>query len=163
MGEAETMTLSREIAVLTDPEAKNCLNGVLKGLAVSKQDLEALYASPEGMVNLLQQVGAEVSLADPGWEKLAARDDAKLLRTVLVEIAAQPELAPRISAWLKTNRPTLLEPVSTALVLAGIMALLQTEIEFAAGVKDGKKHFTFKLHKKPTTAKLLRLFGGWIH
>jgi hypothetical protein len=163
MGEAEPVTPSREIAVLTDPEVKDCLNGVLKGLAVSQQNLETLYASPQGMVDLLRQVGAEVSLADPGWEKLAARDDAKLLRTVLVEIAEQPALSPRVSAWLKSTRPKLLEPVTTALVLAGIVALLQTDMEVAAGVKHGEQHFIFRLHKKPTTAKLLQLFVGLIH
>jgi hypothetical protein len=163
MADAELMTLSREIALLTDPEVKDCLNGVLKGLAVSQENLEALYASPQDMLDLLRQMGSEVSLADPGWEKLATRDDAKLLRTVFVEIAEQPALAPRVSAWLKSTRPKLLEPVTTALVLAGIVALLQTDVEVAAGVKRGKKHFTLKLHKKPTTAKLLRLFVGLIH
>jgi hypothetical protein len=156
------MTLSREIAALTDPEVKNCLNGVLKGLAVSQQDLEALFASPQGMVDLLHQVGAEVSMADPGWEEFATRDDAKLLRAMLVEIAQRPELAPRVSAWLKSARPKLLEPVTSALLMAGIVALLQTDMKVAAGVKHGERHFTFKLHKKPTTAKLLRLFVGLI-
>jgi hypothetical protein len=156
----EAVAQGRKIALLTDAEVKSCLNGILKGLAVSRQNLEALFASTNGMVDLLRQVGAEVDLADPGWEKIAAHDDAKLLRMVLVEMSERPELAPRVSAWLESSRPKLLEPVTTALVLAGIIALLQTEVEIARGEKNGKKYFTWKLHKKPTTAKLLQLFAG---
>jgi hypothetical protein len=84
------------------------------------------------------------------------------MRSVLTEMAQYPELAGRISAWLNNAEPKLIEPVTTALVLAGIVAVLQTDIQFGIQTKAGKKHFTFKLKKKPTSYKILKRFFGII-
>lgn len=152
------MDLYQELALLTDAEAELCLNGVLKGLVATQPDLAEAMAEPKEMAKAVQMTAGELGkpLAAVSESKLKQRP--KALRVVLVQIAEDPTLRPRLEAWLTTARPKLLEPVTSALVLAGIIMILSTHVSVEYEVKNGKKNLRVKIEKKPTAAKILEKF-----
>ncbi|MGB8644419.1 MAG: hypothetical protein WCF84_04230 [Anaerolineae bacterium] len=153
------MELYPQLALLTDAEAEMCLNGLLKGLTVVEPEYAALVARPEEMESLLAQVAEQAgrpALTVP----VSPHPDPKAVRTILVQAAQDPELSPKLEAWLQTARPKLIEPVTTALVLAGIVLLLSTHVKVEYEDKGGKKHLKVMLEKKPTANKILDKFFG---
>jgi hypothetical protein len=151
------MELNLELALLSDAEAKNCLNGVLKGISAADPTFERLIASPKDMAYVFREIALQATGSDK-VDRIRIKDDPKLVRSILVEIAQDPNFRPRLSAWLKTERPRLLEPVTSALVLAGIIMVLSAEVDLDVGQKDGKKYFRISVKKKATAARLLAKF-----
>ena len=56
------MNLMHELAALTDGEAERCLNGILKGLAVTQPDFGQVLGSSEEMSKLLAESSAQAGL-----------------------------------------------------------------------------------------------------
>jgi hypothetical protein len=158
------MDLFREVALLTDNEAKACLNGVLNGLAIQKPEYRRLFANPEELQTLLNEaystVGSKISA---GLDHLNASNhdteqQFKAIRLVLVEGASVHDIAQRLEAYLMTRRTTLLDPVTSSLVLAGIVLLLSTHITFKYTNADGKRDVKFQIDKPSINAEILKKF-----
>jgi len=78
------------------------------------------------------------------------------MRAILQEAANDPALAPRIEAWLTGSRKLLFEPITTTLILAGIVVVLSTSVKIEYENKDGKKHLKVSVDKKATPASLIK-------
>lgn len=152
------MDLYERLAQLTDAEAELCLNGVLKGLAEMQPKYADLLASPQEMASIIRTVASDSQQALPSVGEPTPQDRPKAIRVILTEIAEDPTLNPRLEAWLDTARPKLFEPVTSALVLAGIIFLLSTHVTIEYDNQAGKKKFKVKIEKKPTDIKILQKF-----
>ncbi|MET0622495.1 MAG: hypothetical protein ABW250_05915 [Pyrinomonadaceae bacterium] len=150
--------LYRELALLTDEEAKLCLNGLLKGLTIRNEDYERLLKSSDEMVELIKadaQAQAAVAERLLGVEP---RQEVTVVRAILVELAADKELGPKLKDLLEGARPTLLDPITISLVLGGIVLVLSTNAEIKYENENGKRKFKFHLKRKGSTEKLLGKF-----
>jgi len=152
------MPLYQRLALLTDAEAELCLNGILKGLAAMNQKYAELLASPEDMAIVIQTAASHIGQQVTNIGEVTPQERPKAIRIILAEVAEDPVLSPRLEAWLNTVRPKLLEPVTSALILAGITFLLSTHIDIEYENQNGKKKLKVKVEKKPTAEKILRKF-----
>ena len=150
------MTNPTDLSTLTDAEVERCLNHVLSGYAAIKgYDFKKLLAQQDDMIEVVQQVSAdpEVAVAVPPGD-VPARSRAAAARVLLAEMAASddPDLKAQVAGWLESDRKTLLEPITTALVLAGLVTFLSTKIEVGYD-KDGKKKKIHVKVEKPSASK----------
>lgn len=160
------MEVFRELALMTDAEAEICLQGVMKGYAAVDPEFEALAPQPAQLREVLRSIADAVGGSGSAMSEPSPAERPRAVRMVLVEMASEPKLRPRIEAWIGGSRDTLIEPITSALVLAGIVLVLSTSVDFKYETKDGKKHFKIEIRRKPTTENLLGkffgLFGGGI-
>ncbi len=152
------MNLNKQLALMSDADAEICLNGILKGLIT----VQPLYAE---LLNSPGEMEKIVGMAAPGFKQsfsklkeVITQEQPRAIRVLLIEMAEDPSLSVRLEAWLKTARPKLLEPVTSALVLAGIIMVLSAHINIEYENNDGKKHLKVKVEKNPTTSKILEKF-----
>ncbi len=73
-------------------------------------------------------------------------------------MSAETDLATRVEAAFKEDRKVLVEPVTTALVLAGIVILLQTRGELKVKQKDGHVDVELHVEKKSTADSIVKKF-----
>ena len=154
------MDVFRELAVMTDIEAETCLNGVMKGFAASSPSYDALAPQPERLRDALQSIAAEAGLSAPALAEPQAGLRPKAIRLILTEMASDDETRERLEAWLESARPTLIEPITTAIVLAGILLVLSTSVDINYERKNGKSNIKVAIKRKPTTERLLSKFFG---
>lgn len=151
--------LHRKLALLTDEECAKCLNGLLQGLSIEKEDFGRLLETPDDIKSVIDEAG-ENKISSANLENISQEDQSKALRVLLVELGDTAEYGPAIDAWTDSARDTLLVPLAVPLVLAGIVLVLSTDIKIEYKNEDGKKKFHFKLEKSPTTEKILSKFFG---
>jgi len=132
----------------------------MKGYAAARPEFEALAPQPAQLREALKSVADAVGRSAPAVGEPSPAERPRAVRLILVEMASEPELRPRIEAWVGGSRATLLEPVTSALVLAGIVLVLSTSVDFKYEIKDGKKHLRIEIKRKPTTENLLGKFFG---
>lgn len=152
------MELIDQLALFTDLEAESCLNGLLKGLSITDSTFKQLLRSPTDIEDVVKLASAEVGRKILQTNEPSGPQRSKAIRILLVDIAQNPILSRRLENWLKTARPKLLEPVTTSLVLAGIVFVLSTHVKVEYDSAAGKKKLKVKVEKKPTAAKLLAKF-----
>jgi hypothetical protein len=152
------MNTIEQLALLSDQEAESCLNGVLKGLSVTDPTFERLLRSPTDVQDAVRLISVDLGTEISQTDEPSTDRKPKVIRTVLVQIAKNPTLCPRLDNWLKTARPKLLEPVTTSLVLAGIVFVLSTDVKVDYADVAGKKKLKVKVEKKATASKLLEKF-----
>ncbi|MEW6731258.1 MAG: hypothetical protein AB1489_07965 [Acidobacteriota bacterium] len=155
------MSLFQELALLTDNEAELCLNGILKGLISSHPMYEDLVSSPKEMEKVIQMAASDLGKQFPQIGEVTPQDRPKAIRIILTEIAQNADLSPRLDAWFKTARPKLLEPITGAVVLAGIIMVLSTNVSIKYENEDGKKNIKVKIEKAPTASALLEKIAGF--
>jgi hypothetical protein len=128
------MDVLRELALLTDAEAEKALQGLLNGL----QERDPAYARilnsdevADTYFTQLVKATDQASQAAVQQQLAAARQapPAKAVRGLLVQATDNPELRQRLEDWLSAGRPSLFEPVTLALVAAGIVLVLSTSVE----------------------------------
>ena len=153
------MSAIRAIALLTDGEASVCLNGVLKGVAAQSTDLEHLFADPKLMNAFLKEAAASLDVPLPAATK-AKSENNTAIRFVLVQMAEDPRFAKMLTTYLGGKRPRLIEPVTTALVAAGIIGALSLDVDFKINRRNGKTEWDLKIKKRPTAKKILAKFAG---
>lgn len=149
----------REIALLDDAQAELCLNGILKGLSDADPNTKQLIQLPHEMTAVLSSCAAEFQLRTKVIGEPTPRNRPGAVRLILVELASAPDSVQRVNGWFKASRPVLLEPVTSALVLAGIIAVLSTR--FKASYKGGK--LELELEKKAATEQLLKKLFTFFH
>ena len=158
------MDIIRRIDEMTDDDTQKCLNAVLEGMVAASPALEEVLSSPEGedASEIIRKAAAQVSVPEPGRIAEGAITDRRhAVKVILKEMAINPELKLRIENWLATpQRAELFEPITTALVLAGIVAVLSTDVDFHYEDKEGKRHLRIAVHKKANTETLLSKFFG---
>lgn len=152
-------TLQRDLALLTDEEATKCLDALIHGLSIEKEDFGRLLQTPEDIRTVVHDA-AENKLLPANLENISPEDRSKAIRLLLVELGDTEEFSPSIEAWIKGRRETMLVPLAVPLVLAGIVLVLSTDIKIEYQNEDGKKKFHFKLEKSATTEKILSKFFG---
>jgi len=139
----------RMLASLTDGDAERTLNIVLKGVTIRQPELAGALGDAEGLSAIF---------ADDRLSKLSGEQNARAIRAVLVQMLDSADLAPRVVAAMKSGRNSLIEPITTALVLAGIVLLLQTEGSVEVASEGGKTSFKVKVEKKATSDTILGKF-----
>lgn len=152
------MDLHQELALMTDSEVESCLNGILKGWAESEPTYAALLASPSDMKNAIEESATRVGALMENVREVTLTERPKAIRRILVSIADDPKLSPRLEAWISTARPKLLEPVTTAIVLGGILFLLSLDVDFKYEDKNGQKSIKLVVKKRATTEEVLKRF-----
>jgi len=155
-------SLVQQLALLTDVEAESCLNGVLKGLISLQPEFGDLLGSTEEMKEVLQAVASEAGQSVYLGNEPTGATRAKAIRSILVEAAQDAQLSPRLKGWLTSARPTLLDPVTGALVFAGIVLLLSTHVQIDYKREGKKKSLRVKVEKKPTPKKILGEFIAFL-
>ena len=152
------MKVYQELALLTDAEAELCLNGILNGLVAGEPKYANIVGSPREMETILKTIANDIGEPLDEVREVTPQERPKAIRTILTEIAEDPNLSPRLESWFKSARPTLIDPVTGALVLAGIIMVLSTHINVSYEEQNGKRNLQVKLEKKPTTEKVLSKF-----
>lgn len=150
--------LYRKLALLTDNEAELCLNNLLNGLTIRHPEYLSLLTSPAKMAEALNSTPAGEANTSVRIDEPSPQERPAAIRLILSEIAEDEELGPKLEAVIDNQRNTLLEPVTTAVVLAGIIMALSTSVEIEYGNEDGKRKFKLKIVKPTTTEKLLGKF-----
>src|SRR5581483_1142001 len=121
--EVQAMDVITALAGASDAEAEAYLNTVLKGWMATQPAYANLVTSPESLSEAVASAAAQVGKPVAGAE-IAAEERPKGIRAVLVEMAGDESFRPRLEAAIEGYRPKLIEPVTTSLVLAGIVMLL---------------------------------------
>jgi hypothetical protein len=147
----------RKIALLTDDEAESCINGLLKGLTIENPDYARLLQSPSDMKKVIAAAATETGVSVAEVKDIEPQQGPKAVRHILLELADDQKFGLKVEAWIDGARPSLIEPVTTALVLAGIILALSANIDVGYKKKDG---FWFNIKKKPTSDSLLKKFFG---
>ena len=152
------MDILLELSVLTDREANQCLSRVLAGIAAI--DPEIPITSPDELGGILKEAAASI-----GTEGLRPKidadlgDNAKAARLILLEFLQDPQLHARLEAALAADRRVLVEPITTALVMAGIVVILKTKFKMTFKRDSNKKsEFHVSIKKEPASDKTLRKF-----
>jgi len=156
--------LHREINQLTESDAERCLQVILRGFAV-RNGYEELLASPEQLQEVLRRYNElvmahkqkEIPSQPPALEEPEKRTQA--VREMLHLIADDEELHRNIDSWFASGRPTLVEPITAAIVLAGIVFVLSTDLKIKVRRNpDGKKAWDVDLKKEPTKDSIIAKF-----
>jgi len=149
------MTVMKRVALADDQQACNAVQVLLKGWSEARPEIASLVGSKQDLESLVRE--------STDLPKLLQANEARAARAILVQLAEDEEGASRVEAALK-ERKKLIEPVTTALVLAGIVMLLSTEVEIDSKVVDGKRSTSVHIKKGPTSdgilGKFFSLFGG---
>ncbi len=151
--------LYRKLATLTDEDAAKCLNGLLHGLTIEKQDYARLLDTPEDMGKVIRAAG-DNKIQPAQFENISAEDQSRAIRVLLLDLADDEQFGPQVEAWIDGARDTLLVPLAVPLILAGIVLVLSTHIEIEYKNEDGKKKFSFKLTKPSSSEKIIGKFFG---
>ena len=125
--------LYREQGLMTDREAQNCLQALLRDYA-STAEMRKFVGTEEALAETLREAAPEQVPAN--LSEAAGRDPAKAVRAILDQVAQPGHPAhEKLVTWVQTKRATLVDPVTAALVMAGIIFVLSLDIKVE--VKDG--------------------------
>ncbi len=157
-----TADLSRALAQLSDQEVELTLNQVVAAYAAERgYEAKQLFADESSMAEAIQQVGAEVGVTLGGVREVDKLRRAAALRRVLGEMSAVAELRPAVESALTNRRKTLLEPVTSALVLSGLIIVLSLDVDIDYRKKGGKSSIAIRVKKRPTAEKLLKKIAAF--
>jgi len=167
--------LHQKLNELTDDEAERCLQVIIKGFSV-RHGYEELIASEQQLQDVVQQYNnlimahkqKEVAKPPIGPSPPTTIDPSKIeepqkraegVRMVLHAIADDDQLRPFLDSWFESGRPTLVDPITAALVLGGIVFVLSTDLSFKAKKgKDGKVLWEGELKRAATKESFLSKF-----
>lgn len=161
-----------KIGQLSQDELERCLNILIKSAIERKPALkEAITNSKheseeiaELLADITDQSGkSALGLGENNLENIKENDNSKYteaLRTILTTLVEEDEeMSKRVEAALKQQQQ-LIEPVTTALVLAGIVVALSTAVDISYENEDGKKKFKIKITKPSVNESILGKFFG---
>lgn len=154
------MSLPARVDNLSEREVEACLQGVLKGFIARKPEYTGLFRSPDEVYSLLHSIADQLGDVPNNFGDDAAAKDPRAMKLTLRELASDSMAGPWVEAWLDSNRPTLLEPVTTAVVLASIVMVLSVHIKLDVESKNGKTSVKVHVEKKPTAKTILMKFLG---
>jgi hypothetical protein len=152
------MNAQDRIGQLSDREVEACLQGVLKGFVTRSPEYASVIRSSDEISALLRSIAGQVGDLSHTFPDDAAVKDPRILKLTLGELASDSVTGPWVTAWLDGNRPTLLEPITTAIVLASIVMLLSTHAKVEFEKRNGKTSIKVHVEKKPTAKAILARF-----
>lgn len=145
-----------KLALLSDAQIHGVLNRMIEGYAARNPNVPV--GDPEALALILTKAGQQVD------EKVQPQIDAKIPdasvaeREILVRLSHDPAQVQFVEGALSNDRKVLFEPITTALVMAGIIFLLQTEFDVKISKKGGKTDYDVHVGKKPTDKSILQKF-----
>jgi len=158
------MDIYRELAALSDEDAELCLNGVLKGFIIARPQYADIVSAPPGdLAAAVRELASDLGESIERLGEPAPIDRPRAVRLILIAIAEDSDLQPRLLAWFSSARPTLLEPVTSALILAGIVMVLSTDIKVHYEMTNGKRHLQISVEKKATPNEIIQKIFGFFH
>lgn len=147
------MNLIVRLALATDEDIDRALKVMMKGLTIERKEIDDLVSDEKAFrKEMARALPASVKL-----ETSAKGREVQLLRAIAVDLAGNRALAARLDKALSQGKK-LIEPVTTLLVLAGIVMVLSTNIEFEHSNKGGKRSTKIVLRKKSTSDAILKKF-----
>jgi hypothetical protein len=151
------MDMYRRLALLPDRDAKLVLNRIIGGLVPA----EPLLERPGDLKSVISEVAEQTQVSIKPDIDDAVENQSAAIRLLLTELADGTETQNRLTAALDMDREVLVEPVTTALIMAGIVVLLQTHIKIRVKKVNGKTSVEFDLEKKPTADAIIKKFFGF--
>jgi hypothetical protein len=155
------MPLRDRIATLSNLDAELCLKGIVKQMADANPELGEILSSPTLAAKVVESVGTQTGAGMLKESAVTDRDGA--IRAILLQMANDPVFAPRLDAWLSGSRPLLLEPITTTLILAGVVIALSTHVKIDYENKDRKKNLKIKVEKKPSSKSIIQKILSFAH
>jgi hypothetical protein len=100
-------------------------------------------------------------LDDAGRKQLAGvnANDPLLVRQILQLMASDKSFGEQLEGCLG-RRKTLIEPVTTALVMAGLIILLSTHVKISYENKNGEKNLKVSVDKPSAPKELIKKVLG---
>jgi hypothetical protein len=145
--------IHEKLALLTDAEASDVLNRVVDGYAEKNSDIP--LRDPEAVAGIVAKISEAAETPVAFLEDAALANQAAAKRKLLVELARDPDLRKRVQGAIDSNRRVLLDPVTTALVMAGVVLLLQTKVKIKIAKKSGKHEYSVEVSKDPTSKGII--------
>jgi hypothetical protein len=142
-----------EVALLTDDQAHKVLNRVIAGYLARNPEIPV--GDPSALADILVKIGADAGESIAGQADDALRDQMAANRQVLVLLVRNAQGREFVQGAIKHSREVLVEPITTALVMAGVIFLLQIEFDVKVTRKDGKASLDIRVGKKPTDKSLI--------
>jgi hypothetical protein len=139
---------------LSNKEVDQCLQVVLKGFIARHSEYGRIVSAPEEAVAAMDAVVQQLGISKPSSKV----ETASTRRQVLALLAQDPATAPWVDAWIEGHRPTLLEPITTAIVLASLVMVLSANFAVDVETKNGKTSLKVHIDKKPTANAILKKF-----
>lgn len=160
VGGIMTDTLKR-LEAITDEQAFDTLSRVVEGYAIEFPD--TMIVKEEDTKRVLTLVGEQVDVSvDPKLDSQLS-NASKSARNILERLAETESGAERVGGALDRLEDARIEPVTMALIMAGIVLVLETEVDLKVSRKDGKTDFDISISKKPTDksiiSKIFSVFG----
>jgi hypothetical protein len=147
--------LMTRLALMTDAEARLCLSGVLEAQATARgPEYRKFVRTVPALKTALQQASEKSGRPELASAKIANQPEA--IRALLVEMTGRRNTKAALITWLDGARAALPDPITTSLVLAGIVFVLSLDIDLE--LDDGKLHVHVK--KAPTDKTILEKFFG---
>lgn len=158
----EAAEVYQQLALLTDNQAERCLNGVIGGLVETKPQYARLLVRPDDMSTVVQRVAEDTDHPlDVSVGEVDPEQRPEAIRLILAQMVEDQELRERLVAQLRTGRDTLIEPITTAVVLAGIILVLSTHVKIDYERQNGQSTLDVQVEKKPTANEILKKFFGF--
>jgi len=150
------MDFTGKIVGLSDEDAETALNRLLVGLDITSPKFHSLLADSNAsdLENVIKSVALQIGESAPILSETQIKDRGGAIRQVLLEASNNASLESNIHGALASNRKTLFDPITGALVLAGIVVVLSTEAE--VDYTEGKLHV--HVHRKASTEALIKKF-----
>jgi hypothetical protein len=145
-----------QATLLTDDEARNVLSRLVEGFAARNPDFP--IADDKALANIITTIGQTEGEAVLPRRDSELTDQRKAERKLLVLLSQIPEQREFVEGAIALSRKVLLEPITTALVMAGIILVLQTQFDVRIKQKNGKSEYEVHVGKKPTDKSLLTKF-----
>ena len=149
-----------QLASLTDYEARSCLDRIISGMNVSNPELQ--LTSPNDLGDILKNIAvSHGNLPFTPRRDAELSDTPKAVRLVLIEFLEDPNLRARLEAALRLDRPTLIDPITGALVMAGIIVVLTTRfnLKYKRG-KEGKPEIEVSVSRDASSEGIIKKFFG---
>lgn len=143
----------RRLEVVTDQEAFDTLNRIVNGYTIDHPD--SFIDNKEDTLRALEMAGVELGVPIEPQLDSQLSNVLKSAREVLVLLAGTVEGAKRVNGALDRLEDARIEPVTLALVMAGIVLVLETEVDVKISRQDGKTDFDISVSKKATDKSII--------
>jgi hypothetical protein len=155
------MDLKNGIKGLSDVNAADVLQRLVKSLVTNDPQLLELIQSEAAMRDLARDAAQRLLDTSIDVDAVPSTSDPKLVKDMLLAFADDPVLSVKLQNVIAARRDVLFDPITSAIVLAGIVLVLSTHVEIEVGKdKQGKKHWKVKIEKKATPPSILKKFFG---
>jgi hypothetical protein len=145
------------VATFSDEQSEACLKTVIQGLVERDEVVRALVAHQQA-TDILRDAQGAGQATDIIAEPAPSPERVQAIRFIVREMAVDPMTAGLVDGYQRSHRPVLLEPVTTALVLTGIVLVLSAEVRIEHTKSGGRAKTRVVIVKKATAPGILKRF-----